>query len=558
MRRLGITAKLAIHSALILIGLGLVATAYSVSQLRGLLYQQMVERAEADTLRWIEANYDQIILLGDSSRDEQSDNKHISYDPPLDALKKEGKWIAYVVLLDREGRALRELAVPQGLRDDGPAPEVSGVTSRLAEKKDSVGRRYFELTTPIPASRTGMSPELDAMFGLALEAQPARSETWGEVQVGIDQGEFEGRLADLIGSNIRLAALLVLAAVIASFGFAKRIVKPVTAIGRAADRIAAGNLSERVSHGAELRDEVGDLVRNFNHMAGRLEESRNEMNLLYAGLEEKVRERTAELEEVNRKLQEQDRLKSEFLSTVSHELRTPLTSIKAHAEILLDAHSLNPERYRRGLEIINESSDRLTRLISDLLDLRKIENGIVSWKMTPADLRELVQESVDLMRPHATERNIEIEIVKPGAQPVYADSDRIQEVITNLIGNAIKFCPPGSQIQVLLSRTVHSGPHSAQPGDYAQVAVADTGPGMEAKDSMHVFEPFYRGEKTRSASSGTGLGLAISRQIVLHHGGEIWVESELGAGSTFYFTMPLQPPGDSANLQTPGTQAEKV
>jgi signal transduction histidine kinase len=131
-------------------------------------------------------------------------------------------------------------------------------------------------------------------------------------------------------------------------------------------------------------------------------------------------------------------------------------------------------------------------------------------------------------------------------------------VITNLIGNAIKFCPPGSQIQVLLSRTVHSGPHSAQPGDYAQVAVADTGPGMESKDSMHVFEPFYRGEKTRSASSGTGLGLAISRQIVLHHGGEIWVESELGAGSTFYFTMPLQPPGDSANLQTPGTQAKKV
>ena len=416
--------------------------------------------------------------------------------------------------------------------------------------KDARGLQYFELTMAISTSGTGMNIDLEAMFDLATKRK-----TLGEIRVGVDRQEYNHRLSILIWKNVVLGAVLVLLAVGASSLFAKRMVTPIASMGRVANQIACGKLSERVEHGTQLQDEVGDLVRNFNQMARRLEENQEEMGLLYSGLEEKVRERTLELEDANRKLQKLDELKSQFLSTASHELRTPLTSIKAFAEILLDSRDSDQQTQRQFLEIINEESDRLSRLISNLLDLKKIESGGAAWLMKSVDLFEIVGQSKELLAPYVQEKKIQLKIVKSQPVTVWADADRVQQVITNLVGNAIKFGPDGGKVEIRLDRSTRSGPHKALQGDYAVVVVADDGPGIPAEDRERIFEPFYQGSNRRSTTSGTGLGLAICREIVLHHKGEVWFKSEVGAGSEFYFTLPLSVPGGTAASDKLGKHA---
>jgi len=533
MKRLGITAKLVFSSACILIGLGLAVTAYSVSQLRQLLYQEMAKRVEAQALTWIQANTSQIILSGDSQ---------ILTRLVTELREKED--IAYVILLDADGRQRAAIGARGGLTQEQPATEKSGNGVRWSETKDAQGLHYFELVTPVSASGTGMSTDLGTAFAVA-----AQDPTWGEVRVGVDRQKFELGVRALVRKNVVLAAVLMLVAVGLTFVLAKQIVTPITLMGRAADQIAAGNLSERMQLGVNLQDEVGDLVRNFNRMATRLEENRNEMNLIYSGLEEKVRERTKELEHANRRLQELDQVKSDFLSTVSHELRTPLTSIKAFAEILLDSSNLSQETEARFLGIINTETDRMTRLISDLLNLAKIESGTATWMMSSSDLEEIVRRSAAVLAPKAAEKEIELGVASLQPQPVWADADKVQEVITNLVGNAVKFCFPGGRIEVKLERATASGPGSGLPGDYVRVAIADNGPGIQPDERERVFEKFYQGAQNRLAGSGAGLGLAISREIILHHKGEIWVDSQLGAGSTFYFTLPLLPPRGTTQTQ---------
>jgi phosphoserine phosphatase RsbU/P len=316
------------------------------------------------------------------------------------------------------------------------------------------------------------------------------------------------------------------------------VAEPVKTMARVAKQISAGDLSQRVQRGPELHDEVGELARNFNQMADRLAENREEMKALYADLERKVAERTLELEDANRRLQELDKLKSDFLSTVSHELRTPLTSIKAFAQILLDS-PLEESTQERYLDIIDKESDRLTRLISDLLDLAKIERREMSWTMVHADLREVVSKAVSPLIALSKTQQIRLDVHPSQPMPVCIDADRIQQVVTNLVGNAIKFSSESGRIGIRIEERTRSGPRDARPGPYVAVAVSDSGPGIPQEEKERIFSKFYRGPRKHPVRSGTGLGLAISREIVLYHGGEIWVESEPGAGSTFYFTLPL-------------------
>jgi signal transduction histidine kinase len=535
MKTLGITAKLVFHSAWILTALGAAVTLYSVSQLRALLHQEMVQRVEAQTLNWIEANTSQIILSGDPQ----------TLDRLVGELKsREG--IAYVVLLDAQGRRKAAVAVRKDLRELQENTPDSDNRMRWREMQDADGLRYFELVASISASGTGMSPDLGTLFGAAAD-----NPTWGELRVGVDRQQFDRGVNALVRKNIVLAAVLISVAIGLSFVFAKRMVTPITLMGKVANQIAAGSLSERVHQGDNLRDEVGDLVRNFNHMALRLEENREEMNLLYSRLEEKVRERTKELEQANRKLKELDQLKSDFLSTVSHELRTPLTSIKAYAEILIDSPHLEPATEEHFLDIIDKETNRMSRLISDLLNLEKIESGTTSWTMSNFDLREVIRTSAAVLAPSAAEKRIHLRLHISEPQPVSADPDRVQEVITNLIGNGIKFCSHGGHIEIRLRRSTTSGPDGRLPGDYVRVEVTDDGPGIQPDERLRVFEKFYQGTRNGSDGSGSGLGLAISKEIVLHYKGEIWLDSQTGVGSSFYFTLPLRPTAPAVQTRTP-------
>jgi len=522
-KTLGITGKLVASSVGIFAALWLAMTLYSVSQLQDLLYEQNVRRVEAQILNWIEANMSQITITRD-----QRNLEHL-----VDHFRSK-QAIGYVVILDADRRILAQSGLPKGLSDQGPASEVARVSSQLRHTRDSSGQQFFELVTPVKGSGTGMSPELDTMFELA-----AGNGVAGYIRAGIAREDITGDLKRLAPHHILLYTLLVVVALVVNIALASRVVKPMKIMARVAKHISAGDFSERVRHGPELGDEVGDLARNFNQMADGLAESREKMAALYADLERKVAERTLELEDANRRLQELDELKSDFLSTVSHELRTPLTSIKAFTELLLDS-PLDEPTQKRYLDIIDKETDRLTRLISDLLDLAKIERGEISWTMVQTDLREIVYKAVNPLITLGQTRGIRIEVAPSEAVPVCVDADRIQQVITNLVGNAIKFSSDSGHIGLRIEERANSGPRAARPGSYVAVSVTDTGPGIPREQKEHIFSRFYQDPRNYARRSGTGLGLAISREIVGYHGGEIWVDSELGLGSTFYFTVPLQ------------------
>ncbi|MHC3130294.1 MAG: PAS domain S-box protein [Candidatus Bathyarchaeota archaeon] len=237
------------------------------------------------------------------------------------------------------------------------------------------------------------------------------------------------------------------------------------------------------------------------------------------------------IREQNKRLKELDRMKSEFLSTAAHELRTPLTSILGFSEILLQ-RKLDKERKNRFLKIINEQGQRLADLINDLLDVSRIQSGRgFKMKKGPIELGEIIRENVDLFKSHTDRHSFKVNI-SPDLGSVEADKDRIDQVMENLISNAIKFSPQGGKITVSVEQT---------EGE-VKISVADTGMGIAKKDLSHIFERFYRVDSPSIGTiGGTGLGLAIVKYIIESHGGKIWAESEVGKGSTFSFTLPLEP-----------------
>jgi signal transduction histidine kinase len=250
-------------------------------------------------------------------------------------------------------------------------------------------------------------------------------------------------------------------------------------------------------------------------------------------LEQKSREleaATAELRAANARLQELDRLKDEFMSTVTHELRTPLTSIRAVSEILLDAPEVGGEERQRFLAIIVKETERLTRLINQTLDMARIESGSAEWHATELDVREVVRDAVEATSQLFREKQVRIQVVADAdVPPVRSDRDRLMQVLLNLLANAVKFTPAGDgRVEVRIG---------ARP-EAVQVDVRDNGPGVPPEHQDAIFERF---KQLGDTPQGSGLGLAISRRIVERFGGRLWVESAVGEGSTFSFTLPLDP-----------------
>lgn len=250
-------------------------------------------------------------------------------------------------------------------------------------------------------------------------------------------------------------------------------------------------------------------------------------------LEQKSRELeavTAELRAANERLKELDRLKDEFISTVTHELRTPLTSVRAMAEILYDHPELDRDRRMQFLGIILKESERLSRLINQVLDFAKLESGLFEWHLSDVDLRAVIEEAIASTEQLFREQNVRLHVVLPDrVPPVQADHDRLVQVMFNLLSNAAKFAQDWVEVRL----SVH--------GDTVRVDVSDNGPGISPEEQEVIFEKFRQVRRgSRSRPQGTGLGLPISRHIVEHLGGRLWVESAPGAGATFSFTLPLR------------------
>jgi signal transduction histidine kinase len=249
-------------------------------------------------------------------------------------------------------------------------------------------------------------------------------------------------------------------------------------------------------------------------------------------LETKVKQRTKELSDVLEEIKAITKRKSDFVSAVSHELRTPLTSIKGYASLLSAGKlgELQPPVKER-LEKINKHADSLSQLINDLLDVSRIESGKVEMKIEDIDIRKLLEAIADMFMPQFKEKQISLlQDVSSDISTIPADLNQLQRVFINLLSNAFKFTPPDGKITIRVKKTDSS----------AQIDVEDTGLGIAENNLKKIFEEFYREDNEINQSvKGTGLGLSLVKYIVEAHQGKIWVNSKLGKGTTFSFTIPI-------------------
>jgi len=298
--------------------------------------------------------------------------------------------------------------------------------------------------------------------------------------------------------TITIASLLFI--LVLSLLMARSITKPIAILKNKTREIAKGRFD------GDLRlsspPEIGELAASFNLMC--------------------------------RRLGELDKVKSEFFASMSHELRTPLTSIKEGTGLLLEGvGGATTEKQRKLLTILAEESNRLIGLVNSLLDLSKMEAGMMSYSFEKASLTPLIKKAVGEITPLVEAKGIQLETeVADGLPTLKLDRERILQALRNLIGNAIKFTPKAGRVKV-----------SARSLDgKVEVSVRDTGPGIPAENLKTIFEKFQQGSSGNSAgtfsANGTGLGLAIAKHIIVSHGGEIWAENHLDQGSTFIFVLP--------------------
>ncbi|MGA2090210.1 MAG: HAMP domain-containing sensor histidine kinase [Endomicrobiales bacterium] len=327
----------------------------------------------------------------------------------------------------------------------------------------------------------------------------------GTIRAGFSQSYFDEQITDGLSAithkiqEVAIIALLI--GILAANGLAFYLNKPIRELASAADDIGQGNLNRKVEINRD--DELGKLGRTFNDMVTRLREL--------------------------------DQLKDGFVSSVSHELRSPLAAIDGYCDYLIEGfeRNLTKEKQEKSIRIMKDATVRLTNFINNILDIAKIKAGRFELRRMPVDITEIAQEIVSLFASLAAQQKKIVKMdIEESLPCLDADPEKIKQVITNLIGNSLKFTPENALITISAHKS--SNPH------FVEVWVADTGYGIPADAVDKIFEKFYQvKESEMKKPQGTGLGLAIVSEIVRLHDGKIWVESKLGAGSVFKFTIPV-------------------
>jgi two-component system, OmpR family, sensor histidine kinase BaeS len=315
-------------------------------------------------------------------------------------------------------------------------------------------------------------------------------------------------LRSVLGVLLTAAAVALLVALLASILLADRLTNPIRRLTRASRALGEGDLASRVSvEAGGGSPEIGELATTFNRMADRLTES--------IDLIRRDRDRSRD-----------------FLADVSHELRTPIAALRTFNELLQEGAAEDPLARREFLQASGQQIERLDWLATNLLELSKLDSGLVALDLRPDDLRAAVEAAVQQAEPAARRKGVGL-VTRLPAEPVRQRHDprRIGQVLSNLIGNAIKFTPPSGTATVSLEATT----------DGARLLVADTGVGITAEELPHVFERFYRGTQvSEERASGSGLGLSIVHSIVDMHGGRVTVESQPGEGTTVAVDLPRE------------------
>lgn len=369
---------------------------------------------------------------------------------------------------------------------------------------ESYGLARRRTVTPEPLPPQARGGMMGGMMGsgmtggLSFEGMNQMMGNWQSPDsvVGTTERDYLSGLNNSLWLGGLGAALVALALGVLS---ARRISRPVRRLVEASSRIATGDLSQRVE--VASRDELGQLAVSFNTMAENLERN----------------------EEARRHL----------MADIAHELRTPLTVLRGNLEGMLDG--LIPMN-KDSVATLQQETQLLSRLVSDLQEISLAEAGRLELHRSRTDLAALARQSCEKMAPQAHEKGIAMNMTATQGVPVIEiDVDRINQVMANLLSNALRHTPSGGQIGVSVEQ------EREEPGLRLKVSVSNTGPGISREDLPYVFDRFYRADRSRArATGGTGLGLAIVKQLVEAHGGRVWVESQPGHGATFRFTLPVR------------------
>jgi signal transduction histidine kinase len=411
-------------------------------------------------------------------------------------------------------------------RSRGRVPTAIGTMESQLSRQPAQARQAVALSALIEAYIREYGAPLIAIYQVKPSAARAPVATQeGLFRVTAIRGRFDNLLdgetalasADTAKAKhkaieaveIGIAALVGAAGLLALYGIflARGIANPVRTVADGATRVAAGDLTTRLpEHGAA---EIHALTSAFNVMARSLEQSRREQ------------------EHQNEELRESERLKSQLVSIVSHELRNPLTSILGYTSLLLK-RDFEKAQVTHYLEIIQQQGNRLNSLIDHFLESESVDTGRLEINLEPLDLRPLLAEEAKLISDKVTKHRIEL-VIYEDSLPVRGDRDRLAQVFANLLGNAVKYSPDGGLVEV----------GGKIVGDLVTVYVRDQGLGIPDEHQAQIFTKFFRGDARESGIAGTGLGLAVSREIIEAHGGRIGFTSEPGAGSYFWFEVPL-------------------
>jgi signal transduction histidine kinase len=347
---------------------------------------------------------------------------------------------------------------------------------------------------------------------------PIADTNW-RVVVEQDASEVLAPVYDTLAQTLALLLFMLLASLFVGRFLSNKIVMPIETLDREAQRIASGDFSARAT--SVSSDEIGKLASTFNNMASQLQS-------YTTSLEQKVSEKTAQLELANRH-------KSEFLTNMSHELRTPLNAVIGFSDVLKEQYfgELNAKQ-QEYVKDINESGQHLLSLINDILDLSKIEAGHMDLDLSEFSLPMALDNAMVLVRERAHRQQLQLRAdVAPDVALVTADERKFKQILINLLTNAVKFSYPGGWVEVTVRHDKNINTNAIV------ITVKDSGLGIAREDQAAIFEEFHQLKSTGSAKlEGTGLGLSLAKRLVELHGGRIWVESEIGEGAAFSFTLP--------------------
>lgn len=331
----------------------------------------------------------------------------------------------------------------------------------------------------------------------------------GTVYLGFFEDKVEASIRDSVQRITRIIIYVSVGAfligIIISILFSFQLSRPIKKLAEGAQAIGEGNLETQID--IQRKDEIGLLADEFNTMAV--------------------------------KLKELDKLKDDFVSSVSHELRSPLTAISGYVELLTikPLADINPDKAKKALNIIQESTMRLTRFVNDILDVAKIKAGKMEIRKTQVDLRMTAESVFSLFNPLFDKKKIKAKLEMDKEFPrISVDVEKIRQVITNLLSNAVKFTPEEGSITLFAKGDTNGS-------GFVTIQVKDSGVGIPNEHHKLIFSRFQQAPGTKtvvSGQKGTGLGLAIAKGIVEGHGGTVGFESESGKGSTFYFTLPIK------------------